>query len=427
MTFESSSTVEIKTTAPALVAPTFVVANSEFAAPVLPAGPIVVVSGASVGAPDLTLAAVTPNVAAAEAVVSITPEQKQQLEDFMNGIEERKRKRDEDFKEENASSVLRRNNFAPTNFRAGRLDDASAAPIFRVLACDGGGVRGLATATFLNEWENTLGGRTLASMFDLFVGTSTGSFIAALLGCARYKTAQIVRLYKDEAGAMMPNSLFPVLFGTQFGLSKQKVLSSELPTVLFNSPNKRVIIPAYNISPSGAGITLFDTQNPKHQNLHAWEVCDGSSAAPTYYPAAKIGGELYIDGGMVLNNPVLVGFQAAFDFLAKNPQGEVQILSLGTMARPAVLGASLSATGLTAAKPASLFLTDPFTAEKLAQSFASIAGKSSKITYHRFLSKPPSETTNLSIDDVSSTNLKQLESEGQDAFKLAHSTLREFE
>lgn len=56
---------------------------------------------------------------------------------------------------------------------------------YRVLALDGGGLRGIFTAAVLYEAEQTFGTAFLDS-FDLFVGTSTGGLLA--LGLASGKT-----------------------------------------------------------------------------------------------------------------------------------------------------------------------------------------------------------------------------------------------
>src|SRR5438046_5834880 len=66
-----------------------------------------------------------------------------------------------------------------------RLDDwASRAPsmpamakFFRVLALDGGGIRGIITARVLKALEDRCGA-PIARLFDLIVGTSTGGLLA---------------------------------------------------------------------------------------------------------------------------------------------------------------------------------------------------------------------------------------------------------
>lgn len=62
---------------------------------------------------------------------------------------------------------------------------------FKILSLDGGGIRGMLTATLLVTLENELKTinpeHTLTNCFDFFAGTSTGSIIAC--GLANGMTA----------------------------------------------------------------------------------------------------------------------------------------------------------------------------------------------------------------------------------------------
>lgn len=70
----------------------------------------------------------------------------------------------------------------------------------RILALDGGGVRGIVSLAFLERLEAILKERTgridfrLADYFDLIGGTSTGALIAGTLAIG-YSTAQLIELY----------------------------------------------------------------------------------------------------------------------------------------------------------------------------------------------------------------------------------------
>ena len=66
---------------------------------------------------------------------------------------------------------------------------------FRVLAIDGGGIRGIIPAAVLAELERRLA-RAIADVFDLVVGTSTGGILALGLtvpddGRPRHSAAQL--------------------------------------------------------------------------------------------------------------------------------------------------------------------------------------------------------------------------------------------
>jgi len=74
----------------------------------------------------------------------------------------------------------------------------------RLLALDGGGVRGAITVAFLEQIERVLRKHLgkdevhLGDWFDLIGGTSTGSIIAGALALG-YTTSDILRFYLDLA------------------------------------------------------------------------------------------------------------------------------------------------------------------------------------------------------------------------------------
>lgn len=63
----------------------------------------------------------------------------------------------------------------------------SRGRLFRILALDGGGLRGTFTAAVLAKWDdmiNSGGGNQLVKHFDLVAGTSTGAILAIGLASA---------------------------------------------------------------------------------------------------------------------------------------------------------------------------------------------------------------------------------------------------
>src|SRR5690242_15766704 len=74
---------------------------------------------------------------------------------------------------------------------------------FRILALDGGGIKGAFTATLLAEWEaNT--GRRIVDHFDLISGTSTGGIIALGLGLG-LPAKDILKFYQEHGPQIFPN------------------------------------------------------------------------------------------------------------------------------------------------------------------------------------------------------------------------------
>ena len=57
----------------------------------------------------------------------------------------------------------------------------------RILACDGGGIRGIITLQCLKKLEDRVG--RLVQYFDMFAGTSTGAMIAGGLAAGKDSSA----------------------------------------------------------------------------------------------------------------------------------------------------------------------------------------------------------------------------------------------
>lgn len=78
---------------------------------------------------------------------------------------------------------------------------------YKILCCDGGGLKGLITALILQRLEEKINKKypetQLKDHFDMFAGTSTGSIIACALARG-YSAAEIVQIYEDQAAQIFP-------------------------------------------------------------------------------------------------------------------------------------------------------------------------------------------------------------------------------
>lgn len=91
------------------------------------------------------------------------------------------------------------------------MPDADAKSI-KVLAIDGGGIRGIIPAIILSELQKRLG-KPLWQSFDLIAGTSTGGIIALGIGTrcnnnGPYSPDQLVDLYVQNGGAIFKKNWF---------------------------------------------------------------------------------------------------------------------------------------------------------------------------------------------------------------------------
>jgi Patatin-like phospholipase len=230
----------------------------------------------------------------------------------------------------------------------------------RLLALDGGGMRGLITLQILRRMEDEIGGGQsdyrLADTFDYIAGTSTGAIIATALARgdrvdaieAMYKTLgpKIFRkrwmpgwwrsLYKD--GPITAE--LKQYFGADSTLGDDGLAS--LVMAVTHRTNTDSLWPLNNVSTA-----RYNDRARKDCNLNLplWQVVRGSSAAPVYFPPEEFQvGELkgvFQDGGVTpFNNPALLLYELATShrYTLGWPTGidDLLIVSVGTGAAPTV-------------------------------------------------------------------------------------------
>jgi predicted acylesterase/phospholipase RssA len=212
---------------------------------------------------------------------------------------------------------------------------------FRMLAIDGGGIRGLIPALWLNALEQKLTPTTMADAFDLFAGTSTGAIIAAGLAVGAKTTAEIGKLYSEHASEVfLPapslqrwSRISPWLRPgyVPSGLNKLLRTIFEDRTLRDVHLRSKVLLvtafDAFNREP-----VVFDSSQAEDQELSLVDVCLASSAAPTYFPAHVMkyrgGRTAMLDGGMTANNPAAIALACALR--DNRPREDVLLISLGT-------------------------------------------------------------------------------------------------
>lgn len=192
------------------------------------------------------------------------------------------------------------------------------ASYFRILSLDGGGIRGLMTAIWLDRLEQLLE-EPIGKHFDLVAGTSTGSILACAVS-AGIPASKIVDMYVDHGREVFPAgaSLLWNRLGRAFtqgvshpkydGKGLEKVLQRVFGDTLFGDlAITPTLVTSYNTLDREA--VVFKNNKPMHAKMPVWEVCRASCAAPVYFPAhvARIGKAKapLIDGGVVANNPTV--------------------------------------------------------------------------------------------------------------------------
>jgi uncharacterized protein len=205
----------------------------------------------------------------------------------------------------------------------------------RVLAIDGGGIRGLIPALVLTEMEQRAG-RRIFEMFDLIAGTSTGGILACAL-CAPdpLPASELVALYEEEGPKIFDRSLFQRIKSAE-GLLDEKYDDTALDRALerflehkrLAETRPNLIVPAYDTALPGP--YFFKTTKARESaedDFPLSVVARATSAAPTYFEAQEAGERALVDGGVFAGNPAMCAFA---EVLNEVDAREVVLLSLGT-------------------------------------------------------------------------------------------------
>ena len=178
---------------------------------------------------------------------------------------------------------------------------------YRILSLDGGGIRGLIAAIWLDRLEKMLE-RPLWRHFDLVAGTSTGSILACAVA-AGIDARRIVDLYSSEGRTVFssPRRLVRFFRGPKYdGRGLLSALEGVFDQTCFGDLKiKPTLVTTYDTF-TGKPV-IFKNDRPRHAKLLVRDVCRASSAAPTYFPPhlLRVAGAKVplIDGGVVANNP----------------------------------------------------------------------------------------------------------------------------
>ncbi len=221
---------------------------------------------------------------------------------------------------------------------------------FKILSLDGGGIRGIYSASLLSIVEQQLtAGAPISSYFDMIAGTSTGGIIA--LGLSLNLSAdRIEKLYKEDGKQIFKQKwwwrlpivrwqslkLLHHIFRPLYDSKRlEHFLHREFGEAVLGQATTRVVVPAF-MSPR-AEITVFKTDHhPDFKNdwkTKVWEIARATSAAPTYLGGHGYKDVIFLDGGIWANNPIMVAIIDALSAYDISP-GQIEILSIGTGNHP---------------------------------------------------------------------------------------------
>ncbi len=222
--------------------------------------------------------------------------------------------------------------------------------MFKILAIDGGGIRGLIPAVLLEYIEQETE-KPVSKLFDLIVGTSTGGILAAGLTVPKgrskipkFKATDLLEFYQNHGAEIFSRSLWDGL-SSGWGLTDalydekplEKLLSKYMGTATLTSCLKPIVLTSYDIERREP--YFFKTSRARQsadRNHYLRDATRATSAAPTFFEPEIVPGKakkstrrVLVDGGVFVNNPSMCAFAEACKTHKKKPEDMVMV-SLGT-------------------------------------------------------------------------------------------------
>ena len=222
---------------------------------------------------------------------------------------------------------------------------------FKILSIDGGGIKGLYSASILKRLEEKSKKKS-GDCFDMICGTSTGGIIA--LGLASGKEASdLVDLYNLNGNKIFPTAKYKIFrfFQKRWNGAKQvlfwgkfsakpltRILKENFGTTTLGELNNLVCIPSFNLISGMPRVFKFPHKEGgffMDKKIPLVDAALATSAAPTYLPIHNYKDTLYIDGGVWANNPTQCGLLEALDYFVGDDKDytHVEILSVASISQ----------------------------------------------------------------------------------------------
>ncbi|MBE7552838.1 MAG: patatin-like phospholipase family protein [Anaerolineales bacterium] len=205
---------------------------------------------------------------------------------------------------------------------------------FKVLCIDGGGVRGIYPAYILKRIEEVFAVR-LHEIFDMVVGTSTGSIIASAIA-VDYRLKDVVNIFEEKSRRIFrktPFSFGGVIASRYDRKELEDILKLALGSRTLSETKTRLVIPATDLVSGNVHVfkSKYLDEFVRDTDVKIADAVLASCAAPTYFDPKTLGEASYMlaDGGLWANNPSMVALTEAIGKLGLG-KNQVKILSVGT-------------------------------------------------------------------------------------------------
>ena len=235
------------------------------------------------------------------------------------------------------------------------LDKLDKGGARKLLACDGGGIRGIISIEVLARIESELRKSSgnlklvLADYFDYVAGTSTGAIIATLIALG-YSVDQTRDFYLRSGAEMFHKARLWERFRTKFEDDKlSKMLRDVIgeDTTLGSEKLRTLLMMVMRNATTDSPWPLSNNPKARYNDvgradcnlkLPLWQLVRASTAAPTYFPpeVVRVGRDfIFVDGAVTMfNNPAFQLFLMAtsepYRLLWPTGDDKMLLISVGT-------------------------------------------------------------------------------------------------
>ena len=225
----------------------------------------------------------------------------------------------------------------------------------KLLACDGGGIRGIISIEVLARIELELRKSSgnlklvLADYFDYVAGTSTGAIIATLIALG-YSVDQTRDFYLRSGAEMFHKARLWERFRTKFEDDKLSKMLRDVvgeDTTLGSEKLRTLLMMVMRNATTDSPWPLSNNPKARYNDvaradcnlkLPLWQLVRASTAAPTYFPpeVVRVGRDfIFVDGAVTMfNNPAFQLFLMAtsepYRLLWPTGDDKMLLISVGT-------------------------------------------------------------------------------------------------
>jgi patatin-like phospholipase len=225
----------------------------------------------------------------------------------------------------------------------------------KLLACDGGGIRGIISIEVLARIESELRKSSgnpklvLADYFDYVAGTSTGAIIATLIALG-YSADQTRDFYLRSGAEMFHKARLWERFRTKFEDDKLSKMLRDVvgeDTTLGSEKLRTLLMMVMRNATTDSPWPLSNNPKARYNDvaradcnlkLSLWQLVRASTAAPTYFPpeVVHVGRDfIFVDGAVTMfNNPAFQLFLMAtsepYRLLWPTGEDKMLLISVGT-------------------------------------------------------------------------------------------------